>query len=284
MITRKQFLLAVPAAVGASCALAAERPSGTRSPSTLPISGQWRHDELRRFKAREAHQGVATDGRCFYAISNRAIGKYRIETGERLGGWMGEKDGPIVHLNAATVRNGRLYGAHSNYPGVPMLSSVEIWDTATMQHVDSHSFGIDAGSLTWLAWRDGRWLACFAQYAASSTATGRNPSWTQVVQFDDRWRRMAGWVFPPELIERFAGNSSSGGAFGPHGFLFITGHDARELYVLEFPKAGSVLRWMDTVPISAEGQAFDFDPADPANLFSISRRSGEVILARISRR
>lgn len=106
------------------------------------VTGQWRHEELRRFKAREAHQGIATDGKFAYVISNHAIGKYRIETGERVGGWEGEKNGPIIHLNAGTVRKGRLYVAHSNYPGVPMVSSVEIWDPKTMQHVGTHSLGL----------------------------------------------------------------------------------------------------------------------------------------------
>jgi hypothetical protein len=42
---------------------------------------------LKRFKADEAHQGVAVDAEHFYAITNAAIGKYRKDTGERVGGW-----------------------------------------------------------------------------------------------------------------------------------------------------------------------------------------------------
>jgi outer membrane protein assembly factor BamB len=252
-------------------------------PASGRIRGDWRHEELRLFKAREAHQGVAADGQFLYVISNRAIGKYRADTGERVGGWTGEKDGPIVHLNSGTVRTNRLYVAHSNYPDVPMLSSVEVWDTETMQHVSSHSLGMEAGSLTWVLWRDGHWFACFANYASDRDKTGRDPSWTQVVQFDEQWRRVAGWGFPSGLIKRFAGNSCSGGAFGPDGVLFVSGHDARELYLLQFPVAASVMTWSDTVSISAEGQAFDFDPVKPDLLYSIARRSGEVIVSRLAR-
>jgi len=41
--------------------------------------------ELRRFKAAEARQAVAVDAHHFYAIDNRAIGKYDKRTGERIG-------------------------------------------------------------------------------------------------------------------------------------------------------------------------------------------------------
>jgi hypothetical protein len=42
--------------------------------------GEWRHEETKRFKADEAHQGVAVDDEHFYAITNAAIGKYRKDT------------------------------------------------------------------------------------------------------------------------------------------------------------------------------------------------------------
>jgi hypothetical protein len=244
-------------------------------------SKNWRHEELRRFVAKEANQGVAADAQFLYVISNSAIGKYRKDTLERVGGWKSEKGGPIIHMNAGLVRDGRLYCAHSNFPAVPMVSSVEIFETATMQHVGSHSLGIGEGSLTWIISQDDHWLACFAQYAVSRAKTGRDNTWTQIVKFDDHWRRVAGWVFPAELIERFAGNSSSGGAFGPGGKLYVTGHTAQEIYVLEFPEAGSVLKWTDTIPISAEGQSFAWDPVKPEIFYSINKRTSEVIVSRI---
>ena len=47
-------------------------------------------DNRKRFKADEAHQGVAVDAEHFYAITNAAIGKYRKDTGERVGGWLSQ--------------------------------------------------------------------------------------------------------------------------------------------------------------------------------------------------
>ena len=52
--------------------------------AAVPDAGNWRHEELRRFKAAEANQGVAV-----YAIDNHALGKYRKDTGARWV-WLGE--------------------------------------------------------------------------------------------------------------------------------------------------------------------------------------------------
>lgn len=260
--------------LGGFC-FAAELPHASE-----PQTPTWRHEETRRFPDIDAHQGVAVDGQFFYAILTRALGKYRKDTGERVSGWEGPKEGPIKHLNAGIVADGLLYCAHSNYPEQPPVSSVEIWNPKTMKHVNTHSFGRYEGSLTWIDRRKNNWIACFAHYAKEGSETG-NPSLTQVVEFDDQWRRVGGWVFPDKLIKRFAGRSASGGAFGPGGFLFVTGHDAKELYVLSIPEAGSVLKWEETIPISAEGQSFSWDPARPNAFYSISRRTREVIVSRI---
>ncbi|MDB6029569.1 MAG: hypothetical protein JWM68_5792 [Verrucomicrobiales bacterium] len=247
-------------------------------PEPKPLD--WRHEETRRFPAVDAQQGVAVDGQFFYTISTHALGKYRKDTGERVGGWEGPKEGPIKHLNAGVVVDGLLYCAQSNYPEQPPVSSVEIWNPKTMKHVNTHSFGRYEGSLTWITRRNKNWIACFAHYAKEGSELG-NPSLTQVVEFDDHWRRVGGWIFPEKLIKRFAGRSASGGAFGPGGFLFVTGHDAKELYVLSIPDTGSVLNWENTIPISAEGQSFSWDPTQPNAFYSISRRTKEVIASRI---
>ena len=239
-------------------------------------------EELRRFPAVEARQGVTVDKQFFYAIDNHDIGKYRKENGERVGGWTQEKGGRLIHLNAGTIHDGKLYAAHSNFPQTPVTSSVEIWDTETMKHVGSHSFGIFEGSLTWVDYHDGHWYACFAKYAANSD-TGVGPAFTQIIRFDNEWRRVAGWIFPADLVKRFGRYSSSGGAFGRDGLLFISGHDAKELYVLALPEAGSELIWKETIAMSAEGQAFDWDTENVDTLYSIQRKTKEVIVSTIKK-
>ncbi len=69
---------------------------------------------------------------------------------------------------------------------------------------------------------------------------------------------------------------------GPDGYLYVTGHDNTEFYVLEFPEAGSVMRWIATVPIPSEGQAFGRDPEEPGLFYSILKRTREVIVGRVT--
>lgn len=253
---------------------------GTCIDSAEPAT-DWKSEEIRRFPAADADQGVAVDDEFFYTISNRQIGKYRKSDGVRVDGWKEEKTGPFIHLNAGYVKNGKLICAHSNFPRVPMLSSVEIWDAQTMKHVDSHSFGIGPGSLTWTTEKDGVLYACFADYVGKAGNAGKGPAYTQLVRYDDRWRNIGGWAFPNELIEKFGKTSASCGAFGPGGLLYVTGHDAAEIYVLDFPKAGSTLRWIATIPASLEGQAFAFDPTEKRIVYGIVRKTKEVVVIKI---
>lgn len=250
----------------------------------LPPTPGWSYTELRRLPAAEARQGVAADDEYFYAINNFAIGKYRKSTGERVAGWSCLEGQPLTHINAGIIFQGKLYGSHSNYPGVPMLSSVEIWDTKTMQHVGTHSFGRADGSLTWIDRRNGRWIACFVHYGKKSGEPGRGPEWTRIVEFDDEWRQTGGWALPAGLLAHIAGSgySCSGGAFGPGGFLYVTGHDNTELYVLQFPEAGPVLAWIATFPVVARGQAFGWDPVDKNVIHMLSRNSTEIVSGRVT--
>ncbi|MCX6955525.1 MAG: hypothetical protein NTV51_25540 [Verrucomicrobia bacterium] len=245
----------------------------------------WRYEEQRRMPAPEAGQGVVSDGEFLYAINNHTIAKYRPATGERVALWEGGANGAIIHLNAGIVHEGKLYCAHSNYPGVPMLSSVEIFDLATLKHVGTHSLGRADGSFTWLDRRKGKWVACFVHYGKKGGEPGKGPEWTQLVEFDDDWRRTGGWALPADLLARIGnrGYSASGGAFGPGGLLYLTGHDNPELYALDFPEGGSVLTWVATVAITAEGQAFGWDPRQSGVLYTIGRKSKEMITGRVTK-
>lgn len=215
----------------------------------------------------EARQAVAVDASHFYAIDNQIIAKYEKKTGIRVGEWKGAKDGEIIHLDSGSVVDGKLYAAHSNYPEWPMTSSVEVWDAATLQHVETHSFGIDRGSLTWLDNKDGEWWGAFANYNRvfdrSPLAYG-NKFNTQIVRFTKGWQVAEAWVLPAELLEKFGDMSNSGGSWGPDDKLWISGHDLPEAYALEVPKYGSAMKWVATVPLDIAGQgiAWDRDAGD----------------------
>ena len=243
---------------------------------------------IQRFQIKEARQGVGVDANAFYAVDNTVIAKYDKKTGALIAKWEGDASGSAIHLDSATVVDGKLYAAHSNYPAWPMTSSVEVWDAATMQHIESHSLGIERGSLTWLD-RDanGVWWGAFANYNrvfdTGPIAYGNKYN-TQLVRFDADWRVTEAWVYPDALIEKFDDMSNSGGSWGPDGKLYITGHDNAELYVMDLPAIGSELKWVGTIPAEIAGQGIAFDRSQPGVIYGIIRKKegSEVTVSRIT--
>jgi hypothetical protein len=185
-------------------------------------------------------------------------------------------------MDSLTALDGRLYASHSNYPKWPMTSSVEIWDADTLTHVDTHGFGIHRGSLTWLDWHEGHWWGAFANY--DKIQTGQSEPYgttdrTQVVKFDERFIVIESWTLPKEILDRMRPMSNSGGSWGSDGYLYLTGHDHGEAYVMELPDAGSVLHWAATVRIPImEGQGIAWDRAEKQPiLWAIYKRERKVL-------
>jgi len=232
------------------------------------------------FTASDARQGVAVDAAHVYAIDNRVVAKHDKTTGALVSRWEATPEIPLVHLNSGVVRDGKLYCAHSNYPKQPMVSSVEIWDTETLTHVASHSFGITDGSLTWMDWYEGAWWGCFAHYDAPRGLPNRDHRWTRLVRFDEAWRPLDSWAFPDAALERFAPSSASGGAWGPDGLLYVTGHDLYELYALRLPRGGGVLEFVRTLPTINAGQAIAFDRSGSGLFYGIIRSDKRVVACR----
>jgi hypothetical protein len=235
--------------------------------------------ELRRYKAPDARQAIAVDKEYFYAINNTRIVKRRKDTGETVKTWEDER---LYHMNAGMIRKGKLYCAHSNYPQIPMHSSIEIFDTKTMEHVGSHSFGIEYGSCTWVLFRDNAYYVMFVHYDGDKNRQkNRDVSWSQLVKFDKNWRRVNGWVLPEKLVQRVSPYSISGGAFTNEGKLVCTHHHFEELYILDFPQMGSELVWEHTIPSPIRGQGIAFDPHEKDILWGIDKSSREVIKTQL---
>jgi len=240
--------------------------------------------EIRRFAAPEARQAVAVDAEFIYAISNSAVTKYDKKAGKKIAGWECPEGKPLIHLNSGVVRDGELYCAHSNYPGVPMTGSIEIWDTNSLKHIGSHSFGISTGSTTWIDFYKGFWYVCFAHYGNKAAEPNRDSSWTNVVKYDQSWNRLESWVFPAEVIKKFGTYSSSGGIILDDGTLYVTGHDAPEIYALKFPEGGSTLELVETISVNFPGQGIAWDRSSPGTLWSIFKANREVMVSRVERR
>lgn len=240
-----------------------------------------RATELARWAVRGANQGVAVDREFFYGIGNFVVTKHRKGDGVRVADWAGLKGGPVVHLNGGLVQDGVLVLSHSNFPQLPMASSLEYFDPATVQPLRSLSLGIRHGSLTWAERRDGFWWACFAHYNDQGTAPGTDNRWTTLGRFDEHWQMLESWLFPPQITAAWGKSSCSGGSWGADGLLYVSGHDARELYVLRLPRQGVVLEYVTTIDVPFEGQSWAWDPSAPRVIYGIIRRTAEVVVARI---
>jgi hypothetical protein len=190
-----------------------------------------------------------------------------------------------IHFDSAVVVDGKIYIAHSNYPVWPMTSSLEIFDAVTLDHLESHSFGIQIGSFTWVDQAaDGTWWGGFANYNRvfdkSPVAYGNKYN-TQIVRFTPDWQVAQAYVIPDVVVEKFDDMSNSGGSWGPDGNLYLSGHDPAEAYVMQVPKIGSTLSWIGTVPLAIAGQGIAWDRSQPDVLYGFVRKSKTVSVNKV---
>jgi hypothetical protein len=195
-------------------------------------------------------------------------------------GWQEQRGGRVAHLNSGIVVGTELYCAHSNYPQLPMVSSVEVFDTARMTHLRSISLPSGLGSATWVERNADDWFVAFAHYAGRGGEPGKGPEHTRLVRFDSKWRQRGAWSFPAAVIARWDGMSSSGGVWIDDRRLYTTGHHARELYVLDMPASGTELVLREILPFESEGQGIAFDRRS-RHLYSIQRRTREVLVSAL---
>ncbi|PWJ43984.1 hypothetical protein [Sediminitomix flava] len=241
---------------------------------SLASSAQ-QNQEIKRYNAPDARQAVAADKEHIYVINNHKIVKRLKSDGSIVKIWEDER---LHHMNSGIIFEGKLYCAHSNYPNIPMSSSIEIFDTETLEHIGSHSFGIAYGSATWIDQKDGEWYVMFAHYDKDSNRqTNRDVCWTQFVKFDQDWKRKGGWVLPKELSEKTTPYSISGGVFAENGKLITTHHHFKELYILSFPEMSSEMKWEKTIESPIRGQGIAFDTHEKNILWGIDKTSKEVI-------
>ncbi len=237
--------------------------------------------EIQRFDSVDAHQGVGVGPHRVYAIGSRSISAHDKLTGTLLKRWKAKLLGPFIHLDSGFVRSGKLYCAHSNFPFLPMTGSVEVFDAATLEWESRHEFKAPPGSCTWVVWHDDSWWACFAHYNGTGGEPTKDNSWTTLVRYSGDWVEENRWRFPKPVLDRFGSYSCSGGSWGPDGNLYCTGHDASEVYVLKIPDEGDRLELVRIVPLTCFGQgiAWDLEGGDEPKLYSIKRRSREVIVS-----
>jgi hypothetical protein len=289
MTLSRRTALALPVFAVISNARAQPAPTPAAT-APAPVRALGRFETIARFTTPAARQGVCADADHVYVVDDRLIAKFDKKTHAEVARFETPRDGPIIHMNSLSLHDGRLYAAHSNYPEDPMLSSIEIFDPATLRHVGSHSFGFMPGSLTTYEWHDGSWWAIWANYSRVFGRNQRpygNTHWTHLTRLAPDMRQTAGWSFPVDVLTRSEPMSISGASWGPGlpghaGPLFwCTGHDHKEVYALRLPRQGMRLERITTIPIEAEGQAIAWDKADPNVLWMIIRSKREVVAQRL---
>lgn len=228
------------------------------------------------FSAQEARQAVVAHGAFFYAIDNASIGKYDANTGQPVASWQAPDTSHVQHLNSGFILNDTLFAAQSNYPDVPRTSSIEMWDANTLAYLGSRYFGQTDGAANWVLYHKGYWWVLFAHYTGKVAEPGRSSKDTRLDKFAANWQQVASYCFPAQLVNRFQPKSLSGGAFGPDGYLYATGHDEAEVYQLQIPDKGNEIQWLQTLPVECEGQGIAWQGN---KLYTIKRNTKEVVIS-----
>ncbi len=241
----------------------------------LPQPGVAKFETVQTFQTKKAHQGIAVDKDYFFIINTKSVAKYNKKNGEFISEWKDTLN-EIIHFDGGVVVDEKLYCAHSNYPGIPMTSSIEIFNKNTLEHINSHSFGIKYGSCTWADYFNNYWWVCFSNYDKFEKQTQRDTKWTLVVKFDWEWKEMESWVFPENIISELKPMSCSGGSWGPDGNLYVTGHDSTRVYVLQLPEFGSTLKYLKTMKVTFQGQGIAWDRFETYILYGINRKNNVV--------
>ncbi len=242
---------------------------------SLLLLGDGSFSTVKTYPAPEAKQAVAADGQYFYAIDDAMVAKYDMQ-GQQVAKWQPEASSHIKHLNSGFIKGGKLYMAHSNYPVVPRVSSIEVLDTKTMKHLQTHNFGLYDGAASWVLWHRGNWWVLFAHYTGQNAEVGRTSADTRLERFDEMWNKLGSYYFPNDLVKKFQPKSLSGGAFGPDGYLYCTGHDEAEVYRLQVPETGDTMVHLATIPVVCEGQGIAWQGK---RLYTIKRSTREVVVS-----
>ncbi len=268
--------------IAAATALAISAP-GLSPVLAEPLRGA-SGEVVARWQVADARDGVVVDGGHFYTLGQGRIGKHDKHTGREVAHWTANVELPLRHFTGGTVHEGRLYLAHSSHPQLPVASSIEIFDTRTMRHVASHSFGAGDGQVNWIDRHDNHWWVCRAYYdRLPEIDPDRGSIYTQIIKLDDAMRPLEAWLVDPALVAaRLAPDSISGGGFGPDGRLYVTGARTPEIYALEFPRAGSTMIWRGTVPLAIEGQHFSWDDGEAGVIYGVVPSSSHVVVSRVS--
>lgn len=218
----------------------------------------------------DATQAACADEKFVYAVSNTRVVKYDRATGKEIA----KSEGEAFHLNSGLIHDGKVCCAHSFYPKKPDDSDIRVCDPATMKLTILHAFKNPPGSLTWALPKGKEWWCCFAHYGATNGQT-------VLVRYDQDWKELGRWTFPPKLVEDWERSSLSGGIWDGETLL-ATGHDKKVIYRLRVPAKGEVIEWLATYDSPFPGQGIASDPKT-GGLVGIHRGEKKVVFAKFEK-
>lgn len=238
--------------------------------------GSGHFETVQTFAAPEAKQAVAADHQFIYAIDDAQVAKYTFH-GKKMAVWKAEGQSHIKHLNSGFIMDGKLYMAHSNYPALPRVSTIEVLDTKTLQHLKTLELGEADGAANVVLWQNGHWWIIFAHYTGAKAEPGKTTADTRLDKYDRDWKKIGSYNLPKELVAKLEPKSISGAGFGPDDLLYCTGHDLPEVYQMAIPEKGNILELRGTYPVECEGQGIAWWGK---KLYTIKRHSREVVVSQ----
>lgn len=217
---------------------------------------------VKMFWNKDAHQAIAVSKNYFYAISNKSISKCDKITGKVVKRY--KSDDSNMHLNSGTIIGSQLFCANNpkNFNSIVVFSK-------NLRIIKSFDIDIKNGSLTWIDINDGKWFGMVAFYKNQVHKT-------HLVQFNIANNKLIikkKWFFPTSVTKRFYPYSCSGGSFKDN-FLYCTGHDKKEIYVMSVVPNKQLLKHVKTIKSYSTGQGIDFDGN---YLYGIHRKKKLVI-------
>lgn len=224
-----------------------------------------RLDSSHTYKVKEAKNGVALDGKHFYAISNSCIGKYSRKTGKKVL----SKQFPFKNISGGTFVNGDLVVINNSSKSGNIL----IWlDPDTLDIIDTMPVPQVSGTLSWIDWAWDKWWVCDAFFK-------KNVKETSIYCFNQDWVLEGYWKLPKSIVNEIKPESLLGGAwFGE--YLCVMSNDNPEMYILELPEHSLYAKLVKKVQVCFDGRGFALERGK-GNVYAWGVQNGRVVRCAI---
>jgi hypothetical protein len=223
---------------------------------------------------KEARQGITVDDLYFYAISDRHVGKYERKSGKKV---LSRKyDDNIKHLNGGFIDGDNLVCTHNpkginsivtiNKHNLEIINRYDLTNTKLTNNINSTFIDGTNSYLTWISRYNSKTYGVIAFYK-------EHVDNTIFCEFDEKFNIINSWKFPKKVLSRLKPWSVSGG-FVKNGYIYASGHDKGEIYILHIKDDKNILELLEIIDVKSSGQGVSYHNN---NLFVIHRKKKQVI-------